>query len=129
MSQPHGEYWEESDKTLEEWVVACHGHSITAGWWIPGEENNVVTMASKIALIHSELSEMLEGLRKGHMDEHLPHRAAEEVEAADVFIRLMDYCGARKLNIVDAVIEKMEYNLQRADHKPEARALAGGKKI
>ncbi len=72
---------------------------------------------------------MLEGLRKGLPDEHLPHRTAEEVEAADIFIRLMDYCGARKLDILGAAIEKMEYNDQRPDHKLEARYAAGGKKI
>jgi len=129
MTQSHGEYWEGTDRTLDEWIIDLHGDSITAGWWSLGDECDINVMATKIALIHSEVSEMLEGLRKGHRDDHLPDRSAEEVEAADVFIRLMDYCGARKLDLAAAVVDKMMYNKRRADHKPEARAQAGGKKI
>lgn len=83
----------------------------------------------KIALIHSELSEMLEGARKNVMDEHLPTRHSEEVEAADVFIRLMDYCGWRQLDIAAAVAEKLRYNMTRKDHTNAARLAAGGKKF
>lgn len=82
-----------------------------------------------IALIHSEVSEMLEGARKGLPDDHLPHRRMEEVEAADILIRLMDYCGYRKLDIAGAVREKMAYNRTRQDHTPEARRAEGGKKF
>jgi len=115
--------------TLDQWVTECHGISREQGWWKPGEHLDPIVMASKIALIHSEVSEMLEGLRKGHRDDHLPDRSAEEVEAADIFIRLMDYCGARHLDILGAVIAKLEYNLFRVDHKPEARAAPGGKQF
>jgi hypothetical protein len=83
----------------------------------------------KIALIHSELSEMLEGVRKDKMDDHLPARKAEEVECADALIRLLDYAAWRKLDIAAAVREKLAYNAQRADHKLENRAAPGGKKF
>lgn len=82
-----------------------------------------------IALIHSELSEMLEGVRKNIPDTHLVHRRMEEVEAADVLIRLMDYCAYRKLDISGAVREKLEYNTKRHDHTNEARRAANGKKF
>ena len=42
-----------------------------------------------IALIHSELSEMLQAERIGEMDKHLPHRLAAEVECADALMRLL----------------------------------------
>jgi hypothetical protein len=82
-----------------------------------------------IALIHSEVSEMLEGVRKELMDTHLVHRPMEEVEAADIFIRLMDYCAYRGLDLGGATIEKLEYNRRRADHTNAARLAAGGKKF
>lgn len=82
-----------------------------------------------IALIHSEASEMLEGVRKDCADTHLPHRRMEEVEAADILIRLLDYCGYRKLDIAGAVREKLAYNAYRSDHTPEARRAEHGKKF
>ena len=80
-----------------------------------------------MALIHSEISEALEGGRKGKMDDHLPHRYAVEVELADALIRIFDTAGAMKLDLAGAVIEKLAYNQQRADHKPENRFAEGGK--
>lgn len=85
--------------------------------------------AELIALMHSELSEMLEGIRKDENDKHLPHRKSEEVEAADVLIRLLDYCGYRKLDIAGALVEKLSYNATRADHANESRRTIGGKKF
>lgn len=83
----------------------------------------------KIGLMHSELSETLEGVRKGEMDKHLPHLTAEEVEMADLFLRALDYCGWRKLRIAQAIREKAAYNQTRVDHTREARLAAGGKKF
>jgi NTP pyrophosphatase (non-canonical NTP hydrolase) len=82
-----------------------------------------------IALIHSEVTEMLEGVRKNKMDDKLPHRKQEEVEAADILIRLLDYCGYRNLDLGGAVIEKLAYNKTRQDHTNEARRAADGKKF
>lgn len=68
---------------------------------------------SKIALIHSELGEMTEGIRKPGPDQHCPEFTQEEIEAADVFIRLMDYAKEWGLRFVEAVVAKMEYNASR----------------
>lgn len=83
----------------------------------------------KIALIHSEVSEMLEGARKDTMDDHLPTRKTEEVEAADTLIRLLDYCAWRGLDLGGAYFEKLEYNRHRQDHKDDARRGPGGKRF
>jgi hypothetical protein len=84
---------------------------------------------SKVALMHSELGEMTEGIRKGIPDAHLPHFTAEEVELADLVIRALDYAGFRKLLLGEAFVAKSLYNANRADHKDKARAAEGGKKV
>lgn len=97
-------------------------------WWrdpVTGEliERN---KGELIALMHSELSECLEGLRRNLMDDHLPHRKMEEVELADTLVRIFDYAGGFGLDIGGAFVEKLAYNKNRADHRPENR-VAGGK--
>lgn len=68
---------------------------------------------ARIALIHSELSEMVEGIRKDAMDDKLPHRKQEEVELADTLIRMEDYAGTYHLDLGGAREEKEAYNLSR----------------
>lgn len=66
-----------------------------------------------IALMHSELSEALEGHRKGLQDSHLPERTSLEVELADTVIRIMDFAGAHGLDVAGALLEKLAYNRSR----------------
>lgn len=100
----------------------AHQRSVDAGWW-NGEAN--ANLPTKIALMHSELSEALEGLRRDSMDDHLPHRKSVEVEMADAMIRIADFCGRLGLDLEGAIIEKMRYNLCREDHKREVREKGG----
>lgn len=114
-------------------VTKCHESAKKGGWWTdlktgePINPNDAGVFGLKIALVHSELSEALEGQRKNLMDDHLKHRKAVEVELADAVIRIFDLAGAMKLDLGGALAEKLEYNSQRADHKPENRAKDNGK--
>lgn len=109
----------------------CHRLADQAGWWddfaAGHEAYRRQWIAAKLALVHSEVSEALEGHRKGKMDEHLPHRTSFEVELADAVIRIFDLAGGLGADVAGAIIEKLAYNTQRADHKREARAAEGGK--
>lgn len=107
--------------------------SDTAGWWTDLKTGQPVQVTiemilAKIALMHSELSEATEGARKDLMDDKLPHRKMLEVELADCVIRIMDLCGKMNLDIGGAIVEKMQYNASREDHKMENRLKDGGKK-
>lgn len=109
----------------------CHELALKSGWWHDPEtgERKERNDGEMIALMHSELSEALEGLRKNLVDDHLCHRPMVEVELADAVIRIFDYAGARNLDVAGAIIEKLAYNQQRADHKLANRKAEGGKKF
>lgn len=113
--------------TLSELVTQCHQDSKKAGWW--PRRPDLYTYITKIALLHSEVSEMLEGLRKKNQDKHLTVYPAEWVEAADVFIRLADYCGAKRIPLQEIVLRKLEYNKTRDDHKMSERNKPNGKQF
>lgn len=108
---------------------ACH--EANKHWWKDNNDvdfrTNPLAFSNKLMLIVSEVAEAMEADRKNLPDDKLPHRHGREVELADALIRIFDLAGAYGLDLPGAVIEKMEYNASRADHKPENRKSAGGK--
>jgi hypothetical protein len=112
-------------------VRACHGRSWRAGWYHDPATGEPIdrNMGEMLALIHSEISEALEGHRKNLMDDHLIDRKMAPVELCDAAIRIFDLMGAYFPEDVPALAEKLAYNDARADHKPENRAKADGKKF
>jgi len=115
---------------MNAFVHYCHEKSKKAGWWddVDLEVDGKYVVPAKLCLVHSEISEAMEGHRKGLMDDKLTHRQMIEVELADAFIRIADLAGALDLDLGGAILEKMSYNIRREDHKKENREAEGGKK-
>ena len=109
----------------EKLTYFCHGIARDCGWWSEATERDVPRL---LMLCVSELSEAMEGHRKDLMDDHLPTRKMFEVELADAIIRIFDMAGGLNLDVPGAIVEKLVYNVQREDHKPESRGKDDGKK-
>lgn len=120
----------------------CHEASADAGWWnadpavgdvgASAEAQRMwraMITPTKLCLIHSEISEAMEGFRQSVVDDHLPDRSMFEVELADALIRIFDLAGAHSLDLGGALLEKFQYNQYREDHKQATREAEGGKKF
>ncbi len=106
--------------------VAAHANSRNKGFWTlieqlqahpdfrdRAKELDAIWRISRVGLMHSEASEVIEGIRHDQHDGHLPHRSMEVCELADIIIRIMDYAGAYRLPVAEVILEKMAYNANR----------------
>lgn len=122
---------------LATFIAYAHGIAQEAGWWVLDGKDvrdhpqfiRKLWEGTKLGLITTEVSEAIEGHRKNVRDDHLPQWRMWMVELGDVMIRSGDFAGglASPYSLARATVDKMVYNTQRADHKPEARNQTGGK--
>jgi NTP pyrophosphatase (non-canonical NTP hydrolase) len=96
---------------IEELSSVIHLNAKTKGFW--DENNGTIFYLKQLAMVHSEVSEILEAIRK----EKGEYQVVEEM--ADVIIRLLDlYMGMKldgytNLKIEDVLKEKMSINSDR----------------
>ncbi len=102
-----------------EFMAEVHQVAVDHGWW---EEGKHKTDLECICLMHAELSEAAEEVRKNadpiyfNLDEDNPEPwkpEGEAVELADVVLRMLDYCHKKKLPLLEAIALKHAYNKTR----------------
>jgi len=88
-------------RSLNELCELCHSIAVEKGFW--EKERNV---GEALMLVVTELAEAMEA-----------HRVSDDAnfkeEIADVFIRLLDFCGGMKIDIEEEVYQKAMRNKKR----------------
>lgn len=108
---------------LYEWSAEVETINREKGWY-----DKEVTFGEMIALLHSEVSEMLEGFRnRDPMATSVYFEMGKKPEsigseAADVIIRVLDLCNRFEIDIEHEMSIKMAYNETRP-HRHGGKAL------
>lgn len=111
-------------RQFQELMDEAHNTALEKGWW-----NLSLTFGEQLLLFHAEISEALEEYRSGHslteiyylstpdgMTSNHTHEKPEgiPIELADLLIRVFDTCAYYNIDLLDAILIKMEYNKTRS---------------
>jgi NTP pyrophosphatase (non-canonical NTP hydrolase) len=87
----------------------CFMNAMKKGFW-----DKPCNDGERLALLHSEISEVLEAMRDGNPSSvKIPAYSSAEEELADLIIRALDYAGGKGWDIGGAILAKMQYNSSR----------------
>jgi NTP pyrophosphatase (non-canonical NTP hydrolase) len=97
---------------LDALAAVLHETAVEKGFW-DGEYTHD-KIGNKLALVHSEVTEVLEAIRKNQGSE----KVVEEI--ADVLIRLLDVYAAMRNEgaVTDSLDEMLEQKMKRNTHRP-----------
>ena len=84
----------------------CHYNSKNKGFWDDLDPESPIVQLAKLMLIDTESAEAAEAVRKGDKE-----NLGEEL--ADIIIRVMDLAYAKRIDIGQAVMDKMKANAKR----------------
>ena len=101
---------------LDALAAVLHETAVEKGFW-DGEYTHD-KIGNKLALVHSEVTEVLEAIRKSHGSE----KVVEEM--ADVIIRLLDVYAAMRNE--EAVLHSLDEILHKKMEKNKARPALHG---
>ncbi len=94
--------------------LSSHIHGIAREKGFYEKMAGYLNRGERIALIHSEASELLEADRKSvEPDKHCPEFPNHAIEMADIIIRVLDKAHAEDVDIGAAIVAKCRANAKR----------------
>lgn len=101
-----------SDYGLDALSAVLHENAIEKGFW-NGQYNND-KIGNKLALVHSEVTEVLEAIRKNQGSEKI----VEEI--ADIIIRILDVYAAMRNEeeVLHSLDEILHNKIEKNKHRP-----------
>lgn len=110
------QFWTTRQCLMPEFESRNDGQDLT----VTEKHLQYLELVNALALIQTEISEAIEGIRKnpnwrGTPSDKVPSISNLEEELADAVIRIRDLCGGLNIDLEECIDLKMEYNATRPD--------------